>query len=101
MHGDVCWHAQSKEPNKKVHILLRLADIRMREQLKGSLGASMLILEVAEVIRRAAESALNIELPEEGDQGASPRDLENKRENYGSTRLFDDDAKLPENLFVV
>jgi len=54
---DLCWSAENCDHNKMIHVLLRLMSANERLKLRSSLGAAMLLLSMAEMIRRAAEEA--------------------------------------------
>ena len=97
-HDLVC-SAQLIDGNTRIHTLLRLISAQERERLKGSLGLAMLILTMAESVRRAAEHALQVELPEEDEAGFGTW-MEGARERlYGTRRVFDaDDHALRELL---
>src|SRR6266542_5125324 len=63
--SDLCRQAESLEPNTDVHRILRFTADRYRiERVKGKLGGAVLLLTMAEMIRRAAEMAFDIEIPE-------------------------------------
>ena len=87
---DLCIAAESLDPNKDVHTLLRLAasDRRIRN-IRGRLGGSLLLLAMAETLRRSCEKAFNLTLPEEDELGFGfiPKGV--KQEVYGSERLID------------
>lgn len=97
-HELVC-RAQDVDANKRIHTLLRLISAQERERLKGRMGLAMLILTMAESVRRAAEHALHVELPEEDEAGYGTW-MDGAREQlYGTRRVFDaDDHALRELL---
>lgn len=90
--AEICRSAANLERNGEVLELLRLARGDSRGKLKGRLGGAVLLLTMAETLRRAAESAFEMTLPEETDIAhASGEDY--KERFYGSKRLFDQDVK--------
>jgi hypothetical protein len=85
--------AERLDPNKEVHVILRLANGHLREHLKGRLGGSMYLLAMAEMIRLATEDALGKHLPEEDEVGFGYLMPGQKEKQYGSKRLFDGDFR--------
>ncbi|MBS1788484.1 MAG: hypothetical protein JST85_12220 [Acidobacteria bacterium] len=85
----LCNMAKSLEPNTDIHHVLRFTAGRYRiEKVKGKLGGAVLILTMAEMIRRASEMAFGVELPEEDESGSW--DAESlKIHHYGTKRLND------------
>jgi hypothetical protein len=57
----LCRDAQTLDPNEDLHRLLRLSRSERRVRVEGRLGAAMLILTMAELIRRTEEEAFGIE----------------------------------------
>lgn len=81
--------AQNLDSNQNLHVLLRLMSSHERGKLRGRLGACMLFLEMAEVIRRPVESETGRCLPEE-DQIGYGRWIDGARTAvYGTERVFD------------
>jgi hypothetical protein len=91
IHARLCEAAMALDDNRDVHTLLRFLDAHRRAGISGPLGACLQLLEMAERIRRAAESALAVELPEEDEAGSGALLDGAKKKIYGSTRLLDDD----------
>lgn len=87
---DLCRDTQELDPNEWIHTLLCLGDSELRVKLEGNLGGALLLRSMAEMLRRAAETAFDIFLPEEDELGAgwAPKDM--KKNLYGSNRLLDD-----------
>lgn len=81
--------AERLDPNTNVHVILRLANGHLRENLKGRLGGSMHLLAMAEMIRLATEDAFRKHLPEEDEIGFGYLMPGHKEKRYGSQRLFD------------
>jgi hypothetical protein len=55
---DLCSAAEIMDDNKILHVLIRLTRWHGRHDVKSKLGGCMLLLAMAEVIRRAMEEAL-------------------------------------------
>jgi hypothetical protein len=86
---DLAWAAHTSDENKNVQTLLRLMRQTERERIKGSLGAAMKFLDMAESIRRASERLLNIELAEEDEIGPGQWMHGARKMLYGHERVFD------------
>lgn len=86
---DLAWAAHTNDENKTVHTLLRLMRQSERERIKGSLGAAMKFLDMAESIRRASELLLNTKLAEEDEIGPGQWMDGARRMLYGHERVFD------------
>ncbi len=86
---DLCCDAENLDPNKDLHVMLRLMKSGDYLKLKGRIGGCMVIITMAEMLRRVAEEIFNVELPEEDEKGFgwTPPDL--KKKIYGSNRLLD------------
>ncbi|MEN6488943.1 MAG: hypothetical protein ABFD66_08685 [Smithella sp.] len=94
IHQDLCADAEMLDPNKHLHMMIRLMKAESRRKMKGKLGGCILLLTMAEMLRRIAEDAFNIELPEEDEKGFgwTPRDF--KKKVYGSHRILDRDRRI-------
>ena len=66
---ELCREAENLEPNDDIRRLIRLTKRYRIERIKGRLGGSVYLLSMAEMIRRAAETAFETELPEEDEFG--------------------------------
>jgi hypothetical protein len=90
--SEVCREAERLEPNKEVHLMLRLTERKYRlDRVLGRLGGAMHLLAMAETIRRSAEMVFETELPEEDEYGFGLDDGgDYKQFFYGSQRLLDD-----------
>jgi len=87
--AELCRNAELLDQNKLMHVLLRLMSSHERHKLRGALGACMLFLCMSEIIRRAAEEALCLELPEEDEMGFGQW-MEGARQTiYGTKRILD------------
>jgi hypothetical protein len=98
--SELCFATQVLDPNWKVHTLLCLGYSEARLKLEGRLGGAMVLRTMAEIVRRASESAFDKLLPEEDDDwgsweirgefSAAPRKQTVKEQAFGSNRLLDD-----------
>lgn len=86
---DLAWAAHTSDENRTVHTLLRLMRRSERERIKGSLGAAMKFLDMAESIRRASERLLNTKLAEEDEIGPGQWMDGARKMLYGHERVFD------------
>ncbi len=87
--------AEMLDPNKNVHILLRLISGKSRiDRIKGNLGGAMILLSMAEMIRRSTEKAFDVELLEEDELGFGSIVSDFKEKNYGSKRILDGNASV-------
>lgn len=92
---EICIAAETLDPNKTVHNILRLTAGESRiKNVRGRLGGSLLLLTMAEMLRRAAEDVFNVELPEEDELGFGIVFRDARRELYGSHRLFDGNRQV-------
>lgn len=85
----LCCNAENIDSNKTLHVLLRLTSWHQRNKIKDTIGGSMLLLTMAETIRRPLETALNIELPEEDEMGYGQWFNGARKLLYGSDRVLD------------
>ncbi|MYN02124.1 hypothetical protein GTP41_08405 [Pseudoduganella sp. DS3] len=86
---ELAWTAGRFDDNRSIHVLLRLMNARERSKLKGSLGAAMHILSMAECIRRVGELVFERELSEEDEIGPGQWMDGARRLLYGTERVFD------------
>lgn len=84
LHFDLCYQAQILDSNTVVHTILRLGNERLRLDLEGHLGGAMLLITMAEFLRRATEEVFAVQLQEEDRW----RD-DAKEKLFGSKRLID------------
>lgn len=89
--SELCKKAEELEPNDDIRCLIRLTKRYRIEKIKGRLGGSVYLLTMAEMIRRAAERAFDLELPEEDEvgYGGGEESASFKEWFYGSRRLLD------------
>jgi hypothetical protein len=81
--------AQQIDANRELHVLLRLMSAHERRKLRSRIGSCMLLLEMAEVIRRPVEAELELTLPEEDQIGFGQWIEGARKEIYGTERVFD------------
>ena len=93
MREELGWHANTLDGNRDVQVLLRLMLRRNREKVNGVLGAALKFLSMAEAIRRAAEDALGVTLPEEDEIGPGQWMDGARKVFYGTDRVFDADRR--------
>ena len=94
---EVCLAAERLDPNKEIHLLLHLANPEARRRLRGNLGGAMLLLSMAETLRRAAESVFERPLREEDEHGFGMPSVA-KEQAYGSPRVLDGDRGVAREL---
>ncbi len=99
IRGSICEASEILDPNKRLHMMLRLMNKDMRHKLKGRLGGSMLLFSMAESIRRAAENVFSIELLEEDELGFGVWFSGAREEFYGSKRLYDAEDSVKQTFF--
>jgi len=90
--------AEHEDSNVTVHALLRMMKSNERLHLKGKLGLSMLFLEMAEILRRAAEFYFEKELNEENKVRGKWYFDWFMKEQFGTVRILDD--PLPKTEFI-
>lgn len=88
--------AEVEDENSTVHALLRMMKPDERLRLKGKLGFSMLLLEMAEFLRRATEYYFDIQLPEENKVRGQWYFDDFMKQQFGSTRILDEPATKAE-----
>ena len=96
---EICITAEMLDPNKTVHNILRLTSGEARiNNVKGRLGGSLVLLTMAEMLRRAEEEVFNVRLPEEDELGFGIVFRDTRRELYGSERLLDGDRRVADEF---
>ncbi len=86
---DLAFAAHWHDENRRIHVLLRLMKASQRNELRGRLGGAMLLLSMAESIRRLAEEVFKERLPEEDEIGGGTWFPGARKMCYGSDRVFD------------
>lgn len=94
MRDSLCTHAELLDPNKAIHTILRLANGERRLNSRGELGGAMILLTMAEMLRRMSEHIFNTKLPEEDEKGFGVVFRSAKEKIYGSVRLLDGDESV-------
>lgn len=89
IHQELCIAAELLDPNKDVHVLLRLSGRNLIDDIEGHLGGAMLVLAMAEVIRRETETVFGASFPEEDERGFGYTPETLKQHLYGTRRLLD------------
>jgi hypothetical protein len=91
---EMCEEVLLMDPNKDFHNLIRLTVRRTGLDVRGDIGLAICVRVMAEAVRRAAEDAFQVELPEEDEcgfgWGEAIRNF--KQTTYGGTRVLDDDS---------
>jgi hypothetical protein len=65
----ICLASETLDPNKKLHVAIRLMDQRTQESLKGKIAGAMLFFYMAESLRRTLENGCGRPFPEEDEMG--------------------------------
>ncbi len=90
MRKDLCINAEMLDENKDIHTLLRLTKGEKRfSNIKGRLGGAMVLLTMAEMLRRGAEKAFDVKLKEEDELGFGMWITGTKEQIYGTDRITD------------
>jgi len=95
MRADLCVSAEMLDSNKEVHTLLRLT----REEKSflstyGNLGGAMVLLTMAEFLRRGCEKAFSTKLKEEDELGFGMWVSGAKETIYGADRILDGNTAI-------
>lgn len=98
IRGELCIDAEMLDGNKVVHVLLRLMNSPARQKLKGDIGGSMLVLVMAEMIRRTAEHTFKKKLREEDELGFGQWSKGARKMLYGSERVLDAPRNIANEL---
>ncbi len=77
------------DSNNSLKVLLRLMSTHERQKLRGAIGLSMLLLTMAEIVRRPFEEAERCQLPEEDQIGFGQWMDGARKAIYGTERVFD------------
>lgn len=88
----ICLISEDLDGNPYLHLLIRLMNDDFRRDLKGNIGASMVLFDMAESIRRAIERTHDVKLPEEIENGFSFWTKGYKQKYYSRERLYDDSS---------
>ena len=96
---DLCIDVELIDSNKILHMILRMMNAKMRQELKGDIGGAMLLFSMAEFIRHCAEYSFKQELPEEDNLGFGVWMKDVKRDIYGANRLYDAHSSVKQEFF--
>jgi len=96
----ICQDVELLDDNKILHIILRMMNVSMRENLKGRVGGAMLLFSMAEMLRHACEVTFRKELKEEDELGFGVWMKDVKKDIYGANRLYDAN-RLVKNEFML
>ncbi|HVZ16256.1 MAG TPA: hypothetical protein VG897_04015 [Terriglobales bacterium] len=97
---ELCCDAQIIDDNKLLHVLLRLMSSHERQKVKGQIGAALLFLSMAEMIRREAETATSSQLPEEDEIGFGEWMVGARKSIFGSERFLDSAPETRRNFLT-
>jgi hypothetical protein len=86
---EICRNAEIIDPNKYLHLIIRLMKADERNNLKGHISLAILFLTMAECLRRNLEDAFRKELPEEDECGFGTIFRDTKLLLQGGTRVLD------------
>lgn len=86
---EICCDAEILDPNKDLHLIIRLMKASNRSQLRGHIAGSMLFIYMAECLRRNLENAMNKKYPEEDEIGFGVVNIETKKKLQGDSRILD------------
>jgi hypothetical protein len=84
--------AEMIDGNRNLHVLGRLLSAQERERFQDRFGLAMMLLTMAEMIRRPAESAFGTWLPEEDEIGFGQWFEGARKRLYGTERVADADV---------
>lgn len=96
---ELCTSAESLDPNKELHTLIRLVQGDSRVKLRGPIGGCMVLLTMAEILRRQTEYTFAVQLREEDERGFGWIPQGVKQHLYGSERLLDG-VRAVEQTFI-
>ena len=96
---DLCIDVELIDTNKILHMILRMMNAKIRQELKGEIGEAMLLFSMAEFIRHGAEYSFKQELPEEDNLGFGVWMKDVKMDIYGANRLYDANSTVKQEFF--
>lgn len=88
---EICTDAETIDPNKNLHLIIRLMKSNERKDLKGHISSAILFLTMAECLRRNLENAFQKKYPEEDECGFGEVFRSVKLLLQSSTRVLDGD----------
>ncbi|MCC7075347.1 MAG: hypothetical protein IT383_28800 [Deltaproteobacteria bacterium] len=95
LHQHLAEASRKVDANDDIQILLRLAagrDRQVERDVRGHTGGAFTLRSMAECLRRAAERAFGVQLPEEDQAGRGYSGPQFKVDLYGTDRLIDASA---------
>ena len=95
----ICRDAEEIDPNKNLHLIIRLMKSEERERLEGHIAGAMLFITMAESLRRNLERTNKKEYSEEDECGFGEVNRDTKLKLQGSTRILDGN-RLVANQFL-
>ena len=96
---EICTDAETIDPNKNLHLIIRLMKSNERKDLKGHISSAILFLTMAECLRRNLENTFQKKYPEEDECGFGEVSRSAKRLPQSSTRVLDGD-RVVANQFL-
>lgn len=99
IRSDICFDVEVIDPNKMLHILLRMMNSHLRQGLKGKIGGAMLLFSMAEFLRLSTEYVFKKKLPEEDELGFGVWMKDVKKDIFGANRLYDSDSSVKREFF--
>jgi len=96
---EICTDAETIDPNKNLHLIIRLMKSNERKDLKGHISSAILFLTMAECLRRNLENAFQKKYPEEDECGFGEVFRSAKLLLQSSTRVLDGD-RVVANQFL-
>lgn len=96
---EICTDAETIDPNKNLHLIIRLMKSNERKNLKGHISSAILFLTMAECLRRNLENAFQKKYPEEDECGFGEVFRSAKLLLQSSTRVLDGD-RVVANQFL-
>ncbi len=96
---EICTDAETIDPNKNLHLIIRLMKSNERKGLKGHISLAILFLTMAECLRRNLENTFQKKYPEEDECGFGEVFRSAKLLLQSSTRVLDGD-RVVANQFL-
>ncbi len=97
--NEITSDSESLDKNKYLHIIIRLMKYDERKKIADKIGASMLLFNMAEILRRGLELATNKKYDEEDERGFGQVFKETKFKIQGGDRVLDNDRSI-KNQFL-
>jgi hypothetical protein len=97
--NEICRDAETIDPNKNLHLIIRLMKSDERAKLNGHIAGAMLFLAMAESLRRNLERTVKKDYPEEDECGFGEVNRDFKQKIQGGSRVLDGN-RLVANQFL-